>query len=325
MVKPSDTTTVPIIAHHDIQLRSRCGPGSTVGQRQGTRCSVLTASAVSSGAPISSMGTGRNSPAISNGRPGSSQATIAIAGANVSLANPRPTASPAPANLADLAGPAVARGPADLFGLRRCNVRNLVGDRPPVAAGAPPASGPPAEAEAPADVGDSVDADASADAADADAPTDAGDAPDAGDPADLAAPAGTGSSADSGVAADSGDAPDLAGAVFSRVTVLSRGALASVPGGSRRSDGVRLVSPRGRSRAPSVVPAGRQPARLPPGRPDSAALSPAGGSGRLTGTTVRARRRPGQTAARPTRPCQPFRQRARRYSTRGFWAGDGVP
>ena len=85
---PIATATVPAIANQPAQARSRAGAGRPVGQRAGTRCSTFTASPASSGAPISSIGTGANAPAASSGRPGSSQAATARAGSTVSLASP---------------------------------------------------------------------------------------------------------------------------------------------------------------------------------------------------------------------------------------------
>jgi len=89
-------------------------PENSRGQLAGTTRSPFTASATASGTEISSMGTGRKSPASSSGSPGISHARISTAGRTVSLAKRTPATSADCARdspVADRTG--AARGAAD--------------------------------------------------------------------------------------------------------------------------------------------------------------------------------------------------------------------
>ena len=75
--------------------------GKVRGQRAGTVRRPPEARATTSGPAMSSIGTGRNTPASNSGIPGSSQAMTRIAGRTAILAN----VLPRPARLAGSAGP----------------------------------------------------------------------------------------------------------------------------------------------------------------------------------------------------------------------------
>src|SRR5258708_34781881 len=92
--KPAATATVPASPHQADQPRFGRGAlaapslatGGVLGQLAGTFRRPAAVRATASGAAMSSIGTGRHTPARSSGIPGSSQAMTRITGSAVILA-----------------------------------------------------------------------------------------------------------------------------------------------------------------------------------------------------------------------------------------------